>query len=165
MSGHNQSAGSQTATSVPVSPARHDESSVPRPVLIATGCLLLMAMAFAFVARQTDIGATRLAPAPAVEARDLAVTLDEAGATVLRDATSGAILERLPATSDGFSKIVLRTVAHQRKLANVAADSPMRLSRLTDGQLTLTDPSTGRIWVLSAFGPGNADVFGRLLSR
>jgi putative photosynthetic complex assembly protein len=146
--------------------ARHDhDMNVPTPVLIATGCLLALTILFAVVARHTDIGATRLEPAPALESRMISAVLDGDGNTVLRDAGNGQIVETLPAASDGFIKIVLRMIDQQRKLEAATADSPLRLSRLTNGQLTLTDPATGRVLVLTAFGPANADAFGRLLSR
>ncbi|MGQ0455700.1 MAG: photosynthetic complex assembly protein PuhC [Hyphomicrobium sp.] len=137
--------------------------SMPTGVIKVIAVGLVFAIIAAYVARTTDIGATRLAPAPAVESRELKFVTKPDGELSIIDVQRNAEIRKLSAKSDGFIKIVLRALDHERKLAAVALDAPLRLSALTDGQLILEDPSTGRIITISAFGPGNRAAFAELL--
>ncbi|MFN0218693.1 MAG: photosynthetic complex assembly protein PuhC [Hyphomicrobium sp.] len=149
-------------------PDRSDDAaapdySLPASVIKVIAVGLVLAIIAAFVARTTDIGATRLVPAPAVETRELKFVTRPDGQLSIMDVQRNTEIRKLSAKSDGFIKIVLRALELERKVAAVALDAPVRLSSLTDGQLILEDPSTGRIITLSAFGPGNRAAFAELL--
>ena len=67
--------------------------------------------------------------------------------------------------SNGFIRGVLRGLVRERKRRGIGAETPFRLSYLTDGRLLLADPATGRVIDLGAFGPTNTAAFARLLER
>jgi putative photosynthetic complex assembly protein len=141
----------------------HPDYSLPPRVLMVIAFGLLLSILAAYAARTTDVGATRMTPGPSVEARDLKFATLADGALSIVDVERNAEIRRLAAKSDGFIKIVLRGIQLERNLVAAPLDAPLRLSRLTDGQLILEDHSTGRIITISAFGPGNRDAFAELL--
>jgi putative photosynthetic complex assembly protein len=51
----------------------------------------------------------------------------------------------------------------ERKLNELGLAGEFRLAAWPDGRLTLTDPSTGRMLGLDAFGSTNREAFARLL--
>jgi putative photosynthetic complex assembly protein len=63
----------------------------------------------------------------------------------------------------GFLRGVLRGFARTRHLGDISPALPFRLTRWSDGRLTLDDPADGRHVELLAFGPTNASVFAKLL--
>ena len=66
--------------------------------------------------------------------------------------------------SNGFLRATLRGLARERKRHEGGPEIPFRLTAWSNGRLTLADPATGRTVDLAAFGPTNAEVFGRLLT-
>jgi putative photosynthetic complex assembly protein len=138
--------------------------SVPRCILMIIGMILVSALVLAFVARVSDLGATRITPATAVESRDLAFLLGADGTLIVRDAHLGQNLKIMPPTDDNFIRVVIRDLVLQRSLAAIPQDAPYRLSRLADGQYMLKDTVTGRMIMLNAFGPANCKVFASLLT-
>lgn len=160
-----------SASSTPTSPShirpgeQPDANFIhfPRSVLIGAAVLLSLTCAFAYVARTSDIGAHRLRPAPAVASVDLQFITLADGAIEIRDAQRNADIKTLPAKSDGFIKIVLRSVMQERTSKGIDPAAAFRLSQLTDGQTILQDMATGRIITVGAFGSGNRAVFAELL--
>jgi putative photosynthetic complex assembly protein len=59
---------------------------------------------------------------------------------------------------------VLRGLARERKLGDIGPMPPFRLARHVNGQLTLTDTSTGKQIDLDAFGSANVGAFARLMT-
>ena len=135
----------------------------PKSVLIGAAVLLSLTCAFAFVARNSDIGAHRLHPAPAVASVDLQFLTLADGAIEIRDVQRNNDIKTLPAKSDGFIKIVLRSVMQERTSRGIDPAAAFRLSQLTDGQTILKAMATGRIITVGAFGSGNRAVFAELL--
>jgi putative photosynthetic complex assembly protein len=136
----------------------------PSVILAAIAFVLVMSMSAAYVARTTDIGATRLTVAPAVESRDLRfVDLPNAKVSVV-DAVTSREIEVLTPDSHGFIKIVLKDLAQQRAVLGIGQEPPFRLSLLSDGTTIMTDTATGRIITLNAFGNSNALAFRPLLN-
>ena len=133
------------------------------PLLGAAG-LIVTAISFALLAHTTDIGATRMTPGAAAQSRALQLIERADGSLVIRDATQNQDLKTFPKSEDNFIRVVAHSLALQRKTANIAADAPYVLSHLEDGQNTLTDTATGRVILVSAFGPGNSNVFASLLT-
>ena len=141
-----------------------ENSPFPRGVLIGAGALITAAMLAAYTARTTDVGATRLQPAAAIESRDLRFSDLADGSVAVRDVRLDRDIKILSPTSNGFVKVVLRDLALGRRQLGIGSEPPFRLSRLIDGQAILTDTATGRIVTLTAFGAGNAEAFTHLLS-
>ena len=87
------------------------------------------------------------------------------------DRSDGAVLAVTPdgrtvqvfEGEQGFLRGVLRGFARSRHLDNLSPVAPFRLTRWSDGRLTLDDPADGRHVELIAFGPTNAGVFAKLL--
>jgi putative photosynthetic complex assembly protein len=65
---------------------------------------------------------------------------------------------------NGFLRGTLRGFARTRRADGIGAVPPMRLAGYGDGRLILSDPSTGRLVELEAFGSANEAVFARLLT-
>jgi putative photosynthetic complex assembly protein len=57
----------------------------------------------------------------------------------------------------------LRGLARERRLGDIGAQPPFRLTRYAGGQITLTDISTGKQIDLGAFGSSNTEAFARLM--
>lgn len=135
------------------------EEQFPKGALIAGALLMAVSIAFAAVAKLTDVGATRLTIAEPLESLDLVfkdLTNGSIGVVSTREARQ--IAELAPGES-GFVRVVLRGLARGRLVNGGGMDEPFRLTRHTDGQTTLTDLATGRVVTLSAFSRGNAAAF------
>jgi len=63
----------------------------------------------------------------------------------------------------GFLRVVLRGLVHDRRSQDLGPEQPFRVSRWSDGRVTLEDLATGRVVELNAFGPTNAAAFARFL--
>lgn len=142
---------------------RNEDIQFPKWVLIAAACLIAFTASFAYLARTTDIGATRLTPAPAVSSVELQFITSADGTLAIRDVQRNIDLKTLSPQSDGFIKIVLRSLAYERNLKGIEANATVRLSLLQDDQMILEDLATGRIITVGAFGWGNKAVFTELL--
>jgi putative photosynthetic complex assembly protein len=141
-----------------------DAKPFPKGALIAAALLVGSSLVFAAVARMTDIGATRLEVAPAAEELDVTFTdLPGGSVGVVESATNRQIAELKPGQS-GFVRVVMRGLAHDRKIRGIGPEAPFRIARHTDGQSTLTDLATGEVVTLTAFGGSNAQAFEQFLA-
>jgi putative photosynthetic complex assembly protein len=66
--------------------------------------------------------------------------------------------------SNGFLRATLRGLARERRRQDLGREQPFRLTRWSDGRLTLEDLATARYVDLGAFGTTNAQAFARLLN-
>lgn len=137
---------------------------LPRAALIGAAALVGVAIASALVARLGDIGGTRLALTTPVEVRELRFADRDDGAVVVIDGPTGIVTDAFAPGTNGFVRGALRGLARERKRQDIGAEPPFRLARWTDGRVTLSDPTTGRVVDLVAFGPTNAAAFTRLLT-
>lgn len=87
-----------------------------------------------------------------------------AGVVHVYSEADGRLLERFSRGNGSFVRGVLRSMTRERHSRQLGAEAPFRLSRHSDGALTIRDQATGREIVLNAFGPTNAALFARLLS-
>lgn len=140
------------------------EEPFPRIVLIGAAILISITFMFAYLARQHEIGSTRMTPAAAVGSIEFRFVTREDGTVAIHDVQRNTDIKTLSPQSDGFIKIVMKSLAHERKVTKVDLDAPVRLSHLVDGQTILEDLATGRIILISAFGWGNKEVFAELLN-
>ena len=150
--------------------ASHDPN-VPRGAVIAMGglvgisLLLVAAVRLGFVPPAASPPTERAASkAVAVQSRDL-VFLDTAGGDVaVRDAVTGKVTTAVKAGSEtGFIRGVMRGLARDRHIRNLDGSKPFRLTRWSNGDLTLTDMATDRMIELGAFGETNRKAFEVLL--
>jgi putative photosynthetic complex assembly protein len=65
----------------------------------------------------------------------------------------------------GFVRGVLRSLVRRRMQLGLGREAGgFDLNRLSDGQITLSDPATGEIVDLGAFGPTNQAAFAAIMS-
>jgi putative photosynthetic complex assembly protein len=74
-------------------------------------------------------------------------------------------LARVPEADSGFLRGMIRSLGRQRDIAGADHDAPYRLSRRTDGTLTLDDPLTDESIALRAYGPDNRAQMADLLDK
>jgi putative photosynthetic complex assembly protein len=135
----------------------------PRPALLGAAALVAVALLSSSLARVTGIGTTQMPDAAAVESRDLLFEDRADGAVAIHDADNGELVTVLEPGTNGFVRGAMRGLARERKREDIGMAPPFRLTRWSDGRLSLQDPSTGREIYLEAFGPTNADSFAQLL--
>ncbi len=150
--------------------AEHDPT-IPRGALIgAAGMIVLTVLAVAsvrlgLVPAAGDPAAVRAEQhARPIASRDI-VFLDTAdGSVAVRDAATGVSRIAVPAGSKiGFIRGVMRGLARARHLRGIDKALPFRLTRWSNGNLTLVDPQTGQSVELGSFGPTNRAAFEALL--
>lgn len=145
-----------------------DDRPFPRGALIAAGVLITASLAMVAGVRigvlpYQDTFTRAHAEAAVTVERQLVFEDGAAGAIVVRDAETRAVIASLPASGDGFVRGVLRGLAYHRALKASPATAPFILQRLTNGGLVLIDPQTERRIDLGAFGVTNKAAFARFL--
>ncbi len=139
-------------------------SAIPRGVLIGVAALLVLTAAFAAFVRLT--GSTERAVIPAgsiVSERELRFEDLADGGLAVIDADSRQTIEVVPARTNGFLRATLRGLVRERRRSGLGPEQPFSLARLSDGQIVLSDPATGRTVFLAAFGQTNAEAFASFL--
>jgi len=130
--------------------------------------LLATVLGAAVMATRTGIGATSghelVADERELRSRLLRFEDRADGGVVVRDGRTGVSLEILAPGSANFERGALRALVRQRRLEGRDEPGAFRLTRWSNGALTLEDPETGTRLHLDAFGPANAASFARLLS-
>ena len=151
----------------------HDhDPTVPRGALIAAAAMILLCFAavasvrLGLVAPAGDPAAVRAAQhATPVIVRDI-VFMDTAdGSVAVKDAVTGVTRIAVPAGSKiGFIRGVMRGLARARHMRGIDKAQPFRLTKWSNGNLTLVDPAAGTAPIeLGAFGPTNRAAFEALL--
>jgi putative photosynthetic complex assembly protein len=125
--------------------------------------LVLFALAAVTTSRLTGVGDVRVTVPAALESRDLNFADGPGGAVLVLDHRDGRVIDTLAPGSNGFVRVVLRGLARERKLGDIGPLPPFRLTRYANGQLTLTDTSSGKQIDLDAFGAANTGAFARLM--
>jgi putative photosynthetic complex assembly protein len=149
----------------PVVVAAARPSPFPRAPLIGIGSLLAATIVAVAAVRATGIGASHTIDAPAAAVHDFRFEDRANGSIVVLDPASGRVVETIAPESNGFLRGTMRGLARERKRQGIGSELPFRIVGHTDGRLTLDDPGTGRHVDLGAFGPTNAAVFARIMSR
>lgn len=140
------------------------EPVVPRGGIFAAAALILFALAAVTTVRLTGVGGAHFTLPAAVESRDLRFEDGEKGSVLVFDANDGRLVDTLAPGSNGFIRVVMRGLARERRLGDIGAQPPFRLTRYAGGQITLTDTSTGKQIDLGAFGSTNTEAFARLMN-
>lgn len=100
-----------------------------------------------------------------VTARDIFVEDRDDGAVVIRDARSGQVVQELEPGTGGFIRATLRGLVRARRLGELGPEKPFRVTRWSEGRLTLEDTASGRVVDLLAFGQAQVDAFQSLLTN
>jgi len=140
------------------------ETMLPRGALFAAASLVVFSLAAVTMVRLTGVGSIHMALPAAVESRDLQFEDGKDGAVLVYDARDRRLVDTLAPGSNGFVRVVLRGLARERRLSEIGAQPPFRLTRFTNGKITLTDTSTDRQIDLGAFGSRNTEAFARLMN-
>jgi putative photosynthetic complex assembly protein len=140
------------------------EPVVPRGGVLAAAALILFSLTAVTTIRLTGVGGVHMTLPAAVESLDLRFADGEGGAVLVFDASNDRLLDTLQPGSNGFIRVVMRSLARERRKLDVGAQPPVRMTRYSNGQLTLTDSSTGQQIDLGAFGSTNVAAFARLMN-
>jgi putative photosynthetic complex assembly protein len=140
------------------------EPLIPKGGLFAGAALVLFALAAVTTVRITGVGGAHMTLPAAVQSRDLQFEDGRKGAVLVFDAGGHHLVDTLPPGSNGFVRVVLRGMARERRLGDIGPLPPFRLTRYANGQITLTDTSTGKQIDLDAFGSTNTAAFARLMN-
>jgi len=143
----------------------HHDHPLPKAALWAAAGLIGLSLLLAGTARWSGRGRTELPTAAVVESRALRFEDRADGGIEVREAPGGALVALLPPSSNGFLRGVLRSLVRERRQELLGSAAPFRLTRWSDGRLSLEDPATGRTVALEVFGPSNAVVFARFLAH
>ena len=135
----------------------------PRLPLFGVFALIGIAITGAYFGRVDHASATLPNTRP-VTSRDLQFFDRADGAVIAVSPTDGHTVDVFQG-EQGFLRGTMRAFARTRHLDGLGPEKPFRLTRWSDGRLTIDDPSTGQHVELAAFGPTNAAVFSPLLER
>ncbi len=138
---------------------------VPRSFLIAAGGLVVMTLLLVAAARLTGSLDSQVGVKTAVAEEFLRFEDLPNGAVAVYSARNGRLIETMEPGTNGFVRGTLRALVRERRLKNVAAETPFRLLVGEDGSFVLHDPATDRRLDLRAFGPANAGAFASLMSN
>jgi putative photosynthetic complex assembly protein len=144
--------------------AAHD-IKVPKGALLAAAALVLFAITATATSRLTGVGSVHMTLPAMVESRTLQFEDAADGSVLVYDASDRKLLDSLPPGESGFVRVVLRSLARERKLASIGSEPPFRLARFENGQLTLTDTANNKQIDLNAFGSSNLAAFARLMKK
>jgi putative photosynthetic complex assembly protein len=139
--------------------------SVNFPTVPLTFAVALVggALALAAGARVSDVGTTHLTYDRPVASRALRFEDQSNGAILVKDAGSGQLLDEIVPGNDGFVRMVMRNMAHDRLAAGIGPTTPFELTRWDNGRVTISDPETKRKVELVGFGTTNLQAFAKYL--
>jgi putative photosynthetic complex assembly protein len=135
----------------------------PRVPLIGMWGLVVFALLAAGAARLSGTESSRPTSKP-VLVQDLRFEDMADGGVAVFAAKSDHPFDIVMPGSNGFLRATLRGLARERKRQGIGQQEPFRLTRWSDGRVTLDDTATGRFVDLGSFGPTNAQAFARLLT-
>lgn len=142
----------------------HHDIPIPRVALLGAGLLLALTI---FVAATGDHGGV-VAQGQRSANAELYVSLGfrdrDVGGVEVVNAKTGQVLEVFEPGTNGFARSVLRGLVRDRRARGIESQSPFDLRSHEDGRVTLSDPLTGRIIELVAFGADNVGVFAAYLT-
>ncbi len=147
--------------------ARDHDPQVPRAALWGAAAMLAVVLLLALAPRlglvappPSPVEQQARAGAQVVLARALRFEDLGNGSVAVIDAADGARVATLPPVENGgFVRGVLRALARERLKSGAGAEAAFQLELWSSGALTLTDPATGRVVELSAFGRTNRAAF------
>ncbi len=136
----------------------------PKSVLLGAATLMGLALTFAMFGNQERSNDPAVLRPAITEQQAVRFNDNPDGSITVLDGTSRAELHTLAPETNGFLRVVMRSLARERRLAGLGPEEPFLLYRAsTDKRLILEDPATGRTVGLDAFGPSNVGAFAALL--
>lgn len=142
---------------------QHSSNDVPRGALIAAGLMLAFSVATAGVTRLSGGYVVEPPAAVAADSRDLLFQdTPDRGIAVFDGATGERIADLAPGTH-GFIRGLLRGLSRDRMVHQVGSEVPFTLTRWSDGRYSITDPATGSVLHLAAYGFNNVQEFAAFL--
>ncbi len=138
--------------------------SFPKRAVHAGAAIVMLTVAFSAFARLTDIGVTRLPASPVLQSMSLRF-YDNPQGGIRVETSSGESLAQFGPGEGGFLRGVLRGFARDRRSQGIGSEPPFDLVRHADGRISLSDPKTGRVVELDAFGPTNVGLFAKFLTQ
>lgn len=136
----------------------------PKRAVHAGAAIVLLSVAVAAFARTTGVGATHIPASPVVQSAALRFSDGVHGGIDVETAAGEAVAFFGPGEG-GFLRGVLRGFARDRRSQGISGEPPLLLERHADRRISLTDPQTGRVVELDAFGPSNAGLFAKFLTQ
>ncbi len=136
--------------------------ALPRLPLIGVALAVVLALGAAVIGPRAVGGLSTPSSGQVVAERALRFTDRPDRAVEVTEAQTGQTLAVFEG-EQGFLRGMLRSMARARRMRDVPATEPLRLTAWGDGRITLDDPSTGEHLELEAFGPTNVAVFTALL--
>jgi putative photosynthetic complex assembly protein len=141
----------------------HHNQQFPRAVLLGAAALIGVSLLMVMTSRVNGIGTTRMPEARAVTVLDIRVEDRSDGAVAVYAADDDHLIMAFAPGTSGFVRGVMRGMARERRRDGIGHQPPFRLTRWSDGRLSLRDPSTGVVVNLEVFGPTNSAAFAQLI--
>lgn len=142
-----------------------DPHAIPQaPLFAAAGLALACVLGVGAVSSGLiDLPAPAERDAAAAQSRDVRfVDLDDGGVRVV---PAGPGRDVVIAPGEGaFIRGLARTLTRDRQMRGLGPETPFRLTRWSDGRLTMTDLATGKTLAVDGFGADNRRAFVDLLS-
>ncbi|MEO1773856.1 MAG: photosynthetic complex assembly protein PuhC [Pseudomonadota bacterium] len=88
---------------------------------------------------------------------------EQADGLIVRDADTGAEVATLLDAEGGFVHNVVRVLTKERRRHAVGPEQPYSITAYTNGRVSITDLSTGRVIDINAFGATQVESFRALL--
>ena len=147
--------------------AQHERprDGVPLGVLLAAAAMITFAIVASLYSRSSGVGRVEMQDGAPYQVLQLAFEDQPNGAVNVRDASRGDVIYVVEPGKGGFVRATLRTLAQARMRDNIGPETPFRLTRWSDGTVSLDDPTTGRAIGLYAFGADNAGAFAQLFKK
>ncbi len=149
----------------------HHGEPFPKAMLVLAGVLvggaLLMTATIRLTGTPPQSSPTlerAAAKVAAVKSRGLSFADQPDGSVRIVDANTGAVAGGVArGTESGFIRGVMRGLMRNRHQRGVAMTPPFRLTLWANGQISITDTTSGYVTDLSAFGETNRAAFVALL--
>ena len=141
-----------------------DHTGVPRALLLGALALVMVTIMGSGFARVTEVGVSRMPASTAVATLLLRFDDLEDGGVAVRNAADGNLLYKVEPGTNGFIRGTMRGLARERRNAGVGAAEPFKLTRWSNGSISLQDETSGRRLDLDAFGPTNAGAFAQFFA-
>ena len=138
---------------------------VPLGILLAAAAMIGFAVAASLYSHSSGVGRVEMQDGAPYQVLQLAFDDKPNGAVDVRDASRGDVIYVVDPGKGGFLRAALRTMARARMRDDIGRETPFRLTRWSDGTVSLDDPTTGRSIGLDAFGPDNAGAFAQLFKK
>jgi putative photosynthetic complex assembly protein len=141
-----------------------DHAGVPRALLLGALALVSLTIIGSGFARVTDIGVLHMPASSAVSTLMLRFEDLDDGGVAVRNAADGRQIYKVEPGTNGFIRATMRGLARERMRSGVGAAEPFKLTRWSDGTISLQDETSGRRLDLDAFGPTNAGAFAQFFA-